>query len=311
MSAVYSALCPSLTPAAQALAVNGTNVAAILTHPAPYRELRAALSSLRVERMPQSVKDRVTLLCSKLGLAPDAIWVLRAEGGDSSTPASEAPAPAPQDEAPATGPGNQSVSATERAAQALREIQPHSQDDPLSSGVRAVVGSQPSGALFTTTLPIVPPSPPSPFEETSNLGMVASREVLAAKMDSLLSLVRALEPELAVLRGGPPGTTQAVPNPVGQAPPGAPAPAVSFSPAVVDISGGETPSRRKKRRRAKARAAASAAASESDVSTPDDSEDPPDDVLSRVDKVGGDVLFDLGTVTHLGGRVCQGAPSSN
>ena len=313
MSAVYSALCPSLTPAAQALAVNGTNVAAILTHPAPYRELRAALSSLLVERMPHSVKDRVTLLCNKLGLAPEAIWLPRAEGVDPAAPPSETPRQVPQGEAPASVPGNPPVSATERAAQALREIQPSSQDDPLSSGARAAVASQPSGALFTTTLPVVTPAPLSPFEETSNLGMVASREVLAAKMDSLLSLVRALEPELAVLRGGPPAVPQTAANPEGQAPPGNPAPTVSFSPPIVDVSGGEPSARSKKRKRAKARAAASAAASESEVSTPDDSETPPDDVLSRVDKVRGmsDSCFHFFWSRHLVVASRYGTPSSD
>ena len=295
--AAYPARLPLLTPEARSLVVNGTTVERILQSGNAAMELRAALSSLSVAHAPAQIDTRISRLCTELGLASTAIWRADQTGG-------QAPAPAPV-QAPSEAGGTPPVvpprtesgppgQASLDALEALRRLQPQSQDDvpsppfsPLvptptqqtasaSGSDRATPSSGMSG--FTIT----PPSP-APVPEQADL---------AKRVDNMLSLFRSLEPELVELQKAcrtPALQASGVPTPVAVLP--TPSPSVRFVPPtptrtlpeaeVVEVD--MVPRKRRKTQSPTAAAAQAEDASDGDaVDAP--SLDTPEGVAS-IDKV--------------------------
>lgn len=349
MAATYNARVSALTPAASALAVNGTSVGAILSSRSPVQGLRAALATFRVPVIPREVDERIELLCTQLGMAPAAIWLPPPQdgaGGAAQAGQAQGQAQAPLVQQPADGQGPQvggqaqqqangqaqqagdgqvpqaganglqpgqvpqpdgpAGVATAQAAALLGTLRPQSQDvaltpqggvsgvpPPISSPARQFAGLLGMGGGASGVIPqsgtmvSTPGSGPSP--------LVAEQGAMLARLDSLFSLVRTLEPDLLALKqaaglgGTSPGFVPPQSSPVqagvAPAPPAAaPTPSVGFAPpAVVDVTDDERVPRNKKTLKRKRESAVASDPSSSDGEASEPAAPAPS--LERIDKV--------------------------
>ena len=235
----YSARLPLLTPAASALAVNGTTVGAILAHAYPQRELRSALVAQGATIQPQQIDARINLLCTGLGLLQSGIWAADQTGGQVPPPAPvPAPAPAPGGTGgtppvvpPNVDPPNQ---ATLEAEELLRRLQPQSQEEIPSPQFSPPVPTP--SQRFASSLGMnsgTPPSSMSGFTVTPSPPDLPDQSDLVKRVDNMVSLVRSLEPELVEIqkayRAFIRQTTGAPPPPVVPPPP---PPSVRFAAPV-------------------------------------------------------------------------------